>query len=167
MIKYSFRNDYSDVGNPIILEELSKHYGIQYTGYGSDTITKELLELVRDKTKHNVDIYLFSGGTQTNMTLLSKVLQNYEAVISHSEGHINVHETGAVEGAGKKIIPVEGKNGKVYPEDVITQWGGASLVSCQQSRGVLVVLHSCQCWVLWGFVFEKLLCCNLNLWFHD
>lgn len=119
MIKYSFRNDYSDVGNPVILEELSKHYGVQYTGYGSDTITKELLDLVRDKTKHNVDIYLFSGGTQTNMTLLSKVLQNYEAVISHNEGHINVHETGAVEGAGKKIIPVEGKNGKVYPEDVI------------------------------------------------
>ena len=118
MIKYSFRNDYSDVGNPEILEELSRHYGIQYTGYGSDTITKQLLELVREKTKQNVDIYLFSGGTQTNMTFISKVLTNYEAVISHKEGHINTHETGSVEGAGKKIIPVEGQNGKVYPEDV-------------------------------------------------
>lgn len=118
MIKYSFRNDYSDVGNPIILEELTKHCGIQYTGYGSDTITCQLLELVREKTKQNVDIYLFSGGTQTNLTYISKVLTNYEAVISHKDGHINTHETGAVEGAGKKIIPVEGKNGKVYPEDV-------------------------------------------------
>ena len=118
MIKYSFRNDYSDVGNPEILEELSKHYGVQYTGYGSDTVTKQLLELVREKTKQNVDIYLFSGGTQTNMTFISKVLTNYEAVISHKDGHINTHETGSVEGAGKKIIPVEGKNGKVYTEDI-------------------------------------------------
>ncbi len=117
-MKYSFRNDYGDVGHPEVLKSLLSIVGQQYVGYGFDEITKRLENMMRELTGANVEIFINSGGTQTNLVLISKALKSYEAVISVKSGHINVHETGAVEGTGHKIITVEGSEGKLQPKDI-------------------------------------------------
>lgn len=118
-MKYSFRNDYNQIGHPKLIETLLKHASDINVGYGFDDVTINLEKKMKNLVKQDVDMYLFSGGTQTNMTLLSKVMQPYEAVIAVDSGHINVHETGAVEGTGHKIITVKGLDGKVTRDDVL------------------------------------------------
>lgn len=112
-MKYSFRNDYSEIGHPTILKTLLDNATVQNVGYGFDDTTKKLEELVCDIVGSKVHIVLASGGTQANLTVISKILAPYEAVISVDSGHINVHETGAVEGTGHKILTVPGENGKI------------------------------------------------------
>lgn len=117
-MRVNFRNDYSEVGHPKILERLIQHTSDLYLGYGEDEVTKELERKMQKLTKQNGHMYLLGGGTQTNLTMLSKMLTNYEAVLSTESGHIHVHETGAIEGSGHKIITVKGKNGKILPEEI-------------------------------------------------
>lgn len=117
-MKYSFRNDYSVVAHPLVLEHLLKHSKEQNIGYGLDEHTKNAQKLIKDKIKKDADIYFLAGGTIANVVVISHILKPYQAVIAVNTGHINVHETGAVEGSGHKIITVKGKDGKVYPSDV-------------------------------------------------
>lgn len=117
-MKYSFRNDYSEIGHPLILKTLLDDAYSQTIGYGFDQYTLTLEEKFREITQENVDLYLVSAGTQTNMILISKALKNYEAVIAVKTGHINVHETGAVEGSGHKILEVDGVDGKITLEEI-------------------------------------------------
>lgn len=112
-MKYSFKNDYSEIGHPDILRVLLNNAYLQNTGYGFDEKTKELENLVCSIVDDKVKVILASGGTQANLTVISKILKPYEAVISVDSGHINVHETGAVEGTGHKVLTVCGKNGKI------------------------------------------------------
>jgi threonine aldolase len=68
-----------------------------------------------------VDIHFVSGGTQANTIVIHSALKSFEAVIAAASGHINVHETGAIEATGHKIILVPSKDGKVKPNDVIVE----------------------------------------------
>lgn len=117
-MKYSFRNDYSEIGHPEILKVLLDNAYTQNTGYGFDDITKKLEELVCEKAKQPVNIVLASAGTQTNLTVISKILLPYEAVVSVDSGHINVHETGAVEGTGHKVLCVPAVDGKITISEI-------------------------------------------------
>jgi threonine aldolase len=87
----------------------------QEDGYGHDQYTKKAIELLKAKMGSPVDIHLLSGGTQTNLTAISAFLRPHEAAIAASTGHINTHETGAIEATGHKIISVEVANGKLNP----------------------------------------------------
>lgn len=117
-MKYSFRNDYSEIGHPEILKLLLENAYKQNIGYGFDEETKNLQEKVSALVGRNVNIVLTSAGTQTNLTVISKILKTYEAVISVETGHINVHETGAIEGTGHKVICVPGVDGKIRPSEI-------------------------------------------------
>lgn len=117
-MKHSFRNDYNTIGHPSILQVLLDNASIVNVGYGFDEETRKLNDTVRKMLNEDVECYALAGGTQTNLIAISKVLLNYEGVISVESGHINVHETAAVEGTGHKIITVPGFNGKVRVEDV-------------------------------------------------
>lgn len=117
-MKYSFRNDYSEVGHPEILKVLVDNAYTQNVGYGFDDITNNLEKLVSNICGNDVNIILLSGGTQANLVVISKILASYEAVISVDSGHINVHETGAVEGTGHKVLTVPAVNGKIMPRDI-------------------------------------------------
>lgn len=112
-MKYSFQNDYSEIGHPEILKTLLDNAYIQNIGYGFDEVTQKLEKLVCSMVEQPVHVLLTSAGTQTNLTVISKILAPYEAVISVDTGHINVHETGAIEGTGHKVLTVEGVNGKI------------------------------------------------------
>lgn len=115
---YSFRNDYSSIAHKKVLEKLVEAYDEQNVGYGLDIHTQNAKRLIEEKIGHEADIYFLVGGTQANTSVISHILRPYEAVISCESGHINVHETQAVEGQGHKVITVKGNNGKIVLSEV-------------------------------------------------
>ncbi|MFZ7101229.1 MAG: threonine aldolase family protein [Peptococcaceae bacterium] len=113
---YSFKNDYSEGAHPRILHALLESNLEQAAGYGCDSYSQKASELLKQKIgRDDIDIHFFVGGTQTNLTAISAFLKPYEAVIACHTGHILVHETGAIEGTGHKVISVETGDGKVSP----------------------------------------------------
>jgi len=111
---YSFKNDYSEGAHPQLLQALIESNMEQVEGYGEDCYTQTAIELLKQKIKRNdIAIHLLSGGTQTNLTALAAFLRPHEAAIAANTGHILVHETGAIEGTGHKIISIEVKDGKL------------------------------------------------------
>lgn len=116
---HQFRNDYCEVAHKAVLEALIKASDEQNVGYGLDKHCQNASRLIKKCFNcPNADVHFFVGGTQTNLTFISYVLKDYEAVIAVKSGHINVHETGAIEATGHKIYTVEGTNGKLYPTDL-------------------------------------------------
>ncbi|SPF43709.1 conserved hypothetical protein [Candidatus Desulfosporosinus infrequens] len=111
---YSFKNDYSEGAHPRLLNALIETNFEQVDGYGEDCFTQKAVELLKQRIGRNdIDIHLLSGGTQTNLIAISAFLRPHEAVISANTGHILVHETGAIEATGHKIISIEVSNGKL------------------------------------------------------
>lgn len=114
-----FKNDYSELGHSRILSALNKYSSEQNVPYGLDyhsaNAKRYILDIFDSK---DGEVFFLAGGTQTNMVFISSCLRHYEGVISCTTGHINVHETAAVEGAGYKIITVPGRDGKLHKEDV-------------------------------------------------
>ncbi|MBC8079535.1 MAG: aminotransferase class I/II-fold pyridoxal phosphate-dependent enzyme, partial [Gorillibacterium sp.] len=116
---YSFKNDYSEGAHPRILNALVETNLVQTEGYGQDEYSLKAAKLLQQYIQRNdVDIHFISGGTQTNLIALSAFLRPHEAVIAAHTGHILVHETGAIEATGHKIISVEVKDGKLTPDHI-------------------------------------------------
>ncbi|SDG99361.1 threonine aldolase family protein [Desulfosporosinus hippei] len=116
---YSFKDDYSEGAHPRILDALIQTNLQQMKGYGEDEYTREAIELIKKKLKpRDVDVHLLSGGTQTNLTVISAFLRPHEAAIAANTGHILVHETGAIEGTGHKVLSCEVRDGKLAPDHI-------------------------------------------------
>lgn len=116
---YSFNNDYSEGAHPKILEKLVATNLEQTVGYGLDKYCLEAEKLILEHIKSpNSHVHFISGGTQTNLLAISAFLKPYEAVITVSTGHINVHETGSIEATGHKILTTSTNDGKVTPDIV-------------------------------------------------
>lgn len=116
---YSFKNDYSEGTHERILNALIESNLEQTEGYGEDIYTKKAIELMKERIgRSDIDIHLFVGGTQTNLTVISAFLRPHEAAIAANTGHILVHETGAIEATGHKVISIEVSDGKLRPEDI-------------------------------------------------
>ena len=118
-MKHSFRNDYSELAHENILKALLKEVNNQNIAYGNDVHSDNAKWLIKKTFKcYNAAVYLVSGGTQANMLVISHLLRHYEGVISCDSGHINVHETAAIEGNGNKVYTVKNTNGKLTAEDI-------------------------------------------------
>lgn len=114
---YSFKSDYSEGAHIRILNALIESNMVQADGYGEDCYSIEAIEILKRRLNNsNVDIHLLSGGTQTNLTAVSAFLRPIDAVVCANTGHIAVHETGAIEATGHKVITIEAKDGKLNPE---------------------------------------------------
>lgn len=114
-----FNNDYNHGAHPRILEALAKANGDAFGGYGLD----EWCELAASRIKDAVcapqaAVHFVVGGTQANYLVIASALRPYQSVICADTGHINVHETGAVEHVGHKIESVFGTCGKICADDV-------------------------------------------------
>ena len=91
----------------------------QTVGYGEDPYCQKAAELIRGLCKkEEAAVHFLVGGTQANLTVISALLRPHQAAVCVETGHINVHETGAIEAVGHKVISVPGKNGKLTAEDV-------------------------------------------------
>lgn len=116
---YSFRNDYAEGAHPRILQVLQETNLEQTEGYGEDIYSLEAAEFIKARFGRNdVDIHFIPGGTLTNLIAISAFLRPHEAAISAVTGHINVHETGAIEATGHKVFTLPGREGKLSPSDL-------------------------------------------------
>ncbi len=121
MLKYSFKNDYSEGAHWRILKALNEANLLQTEGYGNDIFSKKAKELILKKLKtEKPDIHFVSGGTQANLIVISSALRPHESVIAPAIGHIAVHEAGAIESTGHKINTVETPDGKLRVKDIQT-----------------------------------------------
>ncbi|MCL2662284.1 MAG: aminotransferase class V-fold PLP-dependent enzyme [Oscillospiraceae bacterium] len=118
-MKYSFKNDYSEMAHPEILTVLSDVGNEQFEGYGLDEHSITAAMLIRKALKAPyADIHFIAGGTHANLVMISSALRPHEAVIAPKSGHIFVHETGAIEATGHKICVRDGLNGKLTVGDI-------------------------------------------------
>lgn len=119
--EHSFYNDYSEGAHPRILEALGRSNLTQETGYGVDQHSLEAAYLIRNRIKNpNAAVHFVSGGTQANLIVLAAMLgKPYEAVIAAKTAHINVHEAGAIEATGHKIVTADSKDGKIKADQVV------------------------------------------------
>lgn len=115
---FSFTNDYSEGACPEVLQNLVKTNYIQTVGYGLDEFCMHAQSLIRNMIdKPDADVHFIPGGTPANVLAICE-LKSYEAVICVETGHINTHETGAVESTGHKILQVKGVDGKITPQQI-------------------------------------------------
>lgn len=115
-----FVNDYSEGAHKSVLSRLIETNMEPLSGYGTDKYTMQAKEKIKAACGGMVsDIYFLVGGTQTNQVAINSMLQTFEGVISAHTGHIGVHEAGAIEFTGHKVLPIQGVNGKLCAKDVL------------------------------------------------
>ncbi len=114
-----FNCDYSEGAHPNILKALAETNFEQTPGYGEDCHCANAAAMIKQLCgREDINVHFLVGGTQTNLTFLSAVLKPWQGVISANTGHINVHETGAIEATGHKVIAVNSDDGLLTEEMV-------------------------------------------------
>lgn len=116
-----FECDYTEGAHPKILEKLVQTNMEQTSGYGIDPYCEHARDLIKKQCgREDVDVQFLVGGTQTNMTVIAASLRPYMGVIAADSGHINVHETGAIEATGHKVLPLASTDGKLKASQIET-----------------------------------------------
>ena len=111
---YRFNSDYLEGAHPNIIKRLVDTNLMQTPGYGLDPICESAKKKIRAACNApEAKVYFVVGGTQTNYTVLDSILKRYEGVLAADTGHIAVHEAGAIEYSGHKVITISACDGKV------------------------------------------------------
>ena len=114
-----FDSDYLEGADERVLHALVESNGEQTAGYGEDSHCQKAAALIREITKApEAAIHFVMGGTQANLTVIAAALKPWEGVLCADTGHINVHETGAIEATGHKVLALPGFDGKLAVEQV-------------------------------------------------
>ncbi len=117
-MKY-FNCDYNEGAYPPILKRMNETNMCQSIGYSEDEYCEEARNIIRGLCgAPDAAVHFLVGGTQANLTVISAALRSYQGVISASTGHINVHETGAIEATGHKVLSVNTEDGLLTAEMV-------------------------------------------------
>lgn len=117
-----FKSDYTEGAHPKLLDALARTNLVSQPGYGEDcfcTAAAEKLRLACEAPEAGV--FFLTGGTQTNLVVISSLLQRHEGVLCAESGHIAVHEAGAIEFTGHKVLPLPAENGKL-PAAALERW---------------------------------------------
>ena len=118
---HSFESDYTAGARVEILRRLNETNLEQLPGYGSDKYCESAKEKIRAACDcPGADIFFMVGGTQTNLLAAAAFLRPWEAMVAADTGHVNVHETGAIEATGHKVIAMPGADGKLTPAAIAT-----------------------------------------------
>lgn len=119
--------DYQEGCLPAILERLQETNLVPAPGYGEDEFSENARRLIREACRApEARVFFLEGGTQTNSIAIHAILAGYEGVLSAESGHIAVHEAGAVEARGHKVITLPQKDGKISAAS-IEKWMEAFL----------------------------------------
>ena len=109
-----FECDYAEGAHPLILKRLGETNFVQTSGYGEDLFCANARNIIRRLCENETaDVHFLMGGTQTNKTVIASVLRPHQGVLSATTGHINVHETGAIEATGHKVLELPTDDGKL------------------------------------------------------
>ena len=113
----SFESDYICGAHPQVLQKLCETNLECLSGYGTDHYCESAKEKIRKACGcPEAEVEFLTGGTQTNAIVIATMLKDYEGVVAAKTGHVNVHEAGAIEYTGHKVLTVEPENGKIVPE---------------------------------------------------
>ena len=116
--------DYAEGAHPRVLRRLTDTNFDQTVGYGEDTFCDKARAQVRALCGGGEDlsVHFLVGGTQVNTTVIAAALRPHQGVIAAHTGHINVHETGAIESTGHKVLPIPSEDGKLTAEAILALW---------------------------------------------
>ena len=117
--KLAFQSDYMEGAHPAIIKKLAETNLLHTSGYGSDEFCEEARTLIRKACETpDAQIQFLTGGTQTNSTVIDCLLKKWQGVIAAESGHVAVHEAGAVEYTGHKVIALKAQNGKLSAKTI-------------------------------------------------
>lgn len=117
--KILFQCDYNEGAHPKILERLAETNMEQTPGYGQDSYCAAAADKIRAVCEDDsLAVHFLVGGTQTNLTVIDGALRPHQGVLCAVTGHINVHETGAVEACGHKVLGLPSRDGKITAAQV-------------------------------------------------
>jgi threonine aldolase len=120
-----FNCDYNEGAHPLILDRLYKTNMEQSAGYGEDNYCAQARELICSLCENtDLAVHFLVGGTQANLTVIAAALRPHQGVIAALSGHINVHETGAIESCGHKVLTVPSADGKITAQQVENMYKG-------------------------------------------
>ncbi len=118
----SFESDYNNGCHEAILKRLLETNNEPATGYGLDSYSLAAKEKIRQACSClEADVFFLVGGTQTNATVIDAMLRGYQGVLAVETGHINVHESGAIEWGGHKVLTLPSHDGRMDPSE-LAQW---------------------------------------------
>ena len=118
-MKTSFESDYNNGAHPKVLSHLVETNRAQSASYGYDTWSEQAREKIRKACQTPyADIFFLVGGTQANATVIDAMLPSYGAVIAVETAHINVHESGAIEANGHKVIALPSHEGRMHADEL-------------------------------------------------
>ena len=114
-----FENDYGEGAHPAVLKHLAETNMEQLSGYGTDPYCDRAKEKIRKACGcPEGEVYFLVGGTQTNAVVIGSMLKRYEGVVAAQTGHVNVHEAGAIEYTGHKVLALPQREGKISGADL-------------------------------------------------
>lgn len=115
----SFTSDYIAGAHPEIMKRLVETNLENLSGYGTDKYCERAMTKIKKACGcPDADVYFLVGGTQTNQLIISTMLAPYEGVIAATTGHVSVHEAGAIEYTGHKVLEIAGTDGKLSATDI-------------------------------------------------
>lgn len=118
-MKTSFESDYNNGAHPTVLRRLIETNDSQSASYGYDEWSEQAREKIREACQcHEADIFFLTGGTQANAVVIDAILPSYGAVVAVATAHISVHESGAVEANGHKVITLPSHDGKMHAREL-------------------------------------------------
>ncbi|MBQ6506962.1 MAG: aminotransferase class V-fold PLP-dependent enzyme [Clostridia bacterium] len=117
--RMAFASDYMEGCHPAILQRLTETNLEKSAGYGTDAYSEAAREKIRAACEApEAEVFFLAGGTQTNATVIDAMLRSYQGVIAAVSGHVAVHEAGAIEFGGHKVLTLEQTDGKISAEDI-------------------------------------------------
>ena len=150
----NFASDYTEGAHPKVLERLLETNFQQTPGYGEDPYCEEARTLIREMcAAPEAEVQFLTGGTQANQTVIAAALRPYQGAVAADSGHIAVHETGAIEATGHKVLTLPGEDGKLTPSAIAAlcraHWGDSSREHAVQP-GLVYLSQATE----WGTVYS-------------
>lgn len=140
-----FDSDYMEGAHPEVMRRLVQTNLIQSSGYGTDEYTRRARRKIAEACgKPDADVWFLVGGTQTNATVIDGLLRRHEGVLAAESAHIAVHEAGAIEASGHKVLTLPSHSGKVDVDEVkqfIDDFYGDETYEHMVAPGVLYITY--------------------------
>ena len=148
-----FQNDYSEIAHEAVLQRLVETNYDKVGGYGMDPYCESAKEKIRAAIESpEAEVFFLVGGTQTNQVVIDTVLRPYEGVIAAQSGHVSVHEAGAIEFSGHKVLTLpqhEGKLDAAEVEQLIADFYADGNHEHMVFPGMVYVSHPTECGTLY------------------
>jgi len=114
-----FNNDYSEGCHNAVLQKMIETNMEQSSGYGMDDYCKSAAQMIRQLCgREDLAVHFLVGGTQTNLTVISAALRPHQGVVGAESAHVQVHETGAIEATGHKVMSLPSRDGKITAQQI-------------------------------------------------